>query len=122
MFHVYRNREVVLGEVDNKQSLSFVYLNSSNYVACYTQSPNVEEFTGVCLKVSLNFCCQEAKMYLWKISIDGDSMSITFKRDNVLNFCVGAPTRRVDDNVRPYYIITSNWEELVSNLPLGKPT
>jgi hypothetical protein len=45
MFHVYKNREVVLGEVDNKQPLSFVYLNSSDYVACYTRSTNVEEFS-----------------------------------------------------------------------------
>jgi hypothetical protein len=52
-------------------------------------------------------------MYLWNIAINDDSMSITFKRDTILHFCVGAPTRRVDDNVTPYYIVTSNWEELV---------
>jgi hypothetical protein len=113
MFHVYKNHEVVLGEVDNNQPLSFVYLNSGEYVACYSRSPNVEEFTGVCLNVTLNCRCQDAKMYLWQISMDGDSMSITFKRDNIMNYCVAAPTRVENDNVVPYYIITSNWEELV---------
>jgi hypothetical protein len=114
MFHVYKSRDGVVKKVNANKPLSFVCLDSHTYVACYLRSRCVEEYTGVCLNVTDNLCCQQSKAYYWNISIKIDNMSRTFKATNISQFCVGLPISPCDiGSPWSYYIITSNWEELV---------
>jgi hypothetical protein len=115
MFHVYNSRDVVVETVNANKPLSFVCLDSQTYVACYLRSRCVEEYTGVCLDVTYHLSCRQSKAYYWNISIETNNMSTTFKATNILQFCVGLPICPCDTDGLPwsYYIITSNWEELV---------
>jgi hypothetical protein len=113
MFHVYKSRDEVLGVLNSNKPLSLVYLDTHNYVACYGRAPTVGEFTGVCLNVGHELCYQSAKIYQWQISIDDNSMSVTFQAKHTLQFCVGLPTLHKTIDRTSYYIVTSNWEELV---------
>jgi hypothetical protein len=114
MFHVYKSRDVVVDTVNANKPLSFVCLDSHTYVACYLRSRSVEEYTGVCLNVTYNLSCRTSKAYYWNISIAIDNMSTTFKATNISQFCVGLPICPRETGLPwLYYIITSNWEELV---------
>jgi hypothetical protein len=113
MFHVYKSRDEVLGVLNSHKPLSLVYLDTHHYVACYGRAPTVGEYTGVCLNVGHELCYQPCKMYGWKISIDDNSMSVTFKAKHPFQFCVGLPTKPKTIDITHYYIVTSNWEELV---------
>jgi hypothetical protein len=115
MFHAYKSRDNVVETVTTNQPFSFVCLGRHTYVACYSRSQGgVVEYTGVCLSLTINRCCPQSKAYYWDISIDNDNMSRTFKATNICQFCVGLPISTSQAaSVRTYYIITSNWEELV---------
>jgi hypothetical protein len=113
-FHVYKSRDVVVETMKSHIPISLVFLDSNTYVACYLRSPCVEEYTGVCLNVASSRCCQQSKMYHWLILIDNDNMSITFKANHISQFCVALPiSPGISGADWSYYILTSNWEELV---------
>jgi hypothetical protein len=112
MFHVYGNRDMLLDAVNTHQPVSFVCLESNDLVACYHQSLDVEEYTGVCFHNIHHYCQLNANMHCWRLSVSNSNMSVTFKRENVAHFCVGLLVES-NNGTNYYYIITSNWAKLL---------
>jgi hypothetical protein len=112
MFQVYGDRDISLDAVNTNQPLSFLCLDSNDLVACYRRSPDVEEYTGVCIDIKHHYSQRKASMHCWRLSVTNISMSVTFKLDNVAHFCLGLPIVSAD-GTNYYYIITSNWAELM---------
>jgi hypothetical protein len=112
MFQVYGNRDISLDAVNTHQPLSFLCLDSNDLVACYHRSPEVEEYTGVCIDIKHHYSQRKASMHCWRLSVTDISMSVTFKIENVAHFCLGLPIVS-DDGSNYYYIITSNWAKLM---------
>jgi hypothetical protein len=112
MFHVYGNRDMLLEAVNTHQPVTFVCLESTDLVACYRRSPDVDEYTGVCFDIIDHYCQRNSNMHCWRLSVTDSNMSVTFKSENVAHFCVGLPVKSID-GTDYYYIITSNWAELM---------